>query len=258
MSSELFLDDKQLKKLDKKLQNVIARIGTDRKTQDQVFDKSTLDSLEKLISDKVIDIVDFPISTGKEGNVFRAVTPDKKLVAIKIFRTSTATFKRISEYIIGDPRFKSIHNTRRDIIFAWTKKEFKNLSILKEINVYAPKPIVYNNNVLVMSYIGSKNKPAPMLKDVKLENPEKIFKKLVDFVSVMYKKGGLVHGDISAFNVLIYKKKPYLIDLGQGVLLDHPNSHTFLKRDIHNLVIYFKKYNIKADENKIYNGIIKK
>ena len=109
MSSETFLDDKRLKKLDRELQALISLTGSDRKTQDEVFDKTTLRTLEKFISDGVIDILDFPISTGKEGNVFRGVTPDKKYVAIKIYRTSTATFKHISQYIIGDPRFKSMH-----------------------------------------------------------------------------------------------------------------------------------------------------
>ena len=126
MSSDSFIDDKWIKKLDRQLQEVIGRAGVDRKTLDQVFDVYTLNTLGKLISDKVIDIVDFPISTGKEGNVFRGVTPDKKFVALKIYRISTATFKHISDYIIGDPRFKSVRKTRKDIIFAWTKKEFKN------------------------------------------------------------------------------------------------------------------------------------
>ena len=80
MSSDKFLDKKELKRLDQELQKMIDRVGTDRKTQEEVFDKSTLRALEKLISDRVIDILDFPISTGKEGNVFRGVTPDKKLV----------------------------------------------------------------------------------------------------------------------------------------------------------------------------------
>lgn len=258
MSSETFLNDKQLKKLDKKLENVIDRIGLDRKTQDEVFDKSTLLTIGKLISDKVIDIIDFPISTGKEGNVFRAVTPKKSLVAVKIFRTSTSTFKHISEYIFGDPRFKSLHKTRHDIVYAWTKKEFRNLELLEKIGVRAPKPITFSNNVLVMSYIGEKRKPAPILKEVIVDNPKEIFDTILDYISKMYKKARLVHGDVSAFNVLIYRKKPYLIDVGQGVLLDHPNSHEFLRRDIANIVNYFRKYGIRADENKIYKKIIKK
>jgi len=258
MSSEIFLDEKRLKKLDKELQFLIGRVGVDRKTEGEVFDKSTLHTLEKLISDRVIDILDFPISTGKEGNVFRGVTPNEKFVAVKIYRISTATFKHISDYIIGDPRFKSIHKTRIDIIYAWAKKEFKNLELLQKAGVRAPKPLVRINNVLVMEYIGDSKRPAPLLKNVTLKNPKEIFDVLIDFISKMYKKAGLVHGDISAFNVIMHRNKPYLIDLGQGVLLDHPNSHEFLKRDIHNLVNYFKKLNIKADENKIYNRIIKK
>ncbi|KYK20372.1 hypothetical protein AYK24_03785 [Thermoplasmatales archaeon SG8-52-4] len=258
MSSDKFLDKKSLKKLDFQLQNVIDRIGIDRKTQDEVFDLSTLHTLEKLISDKVINILDFPISTGKEGNVFRGVTPDNKLVAIKIYRTSTSTFKNISNYILGDPRFKSIHKTRRDIIIAWTKKEFKNLERLKRIKVRAPKPIICLNNVLIMQYIGSQNKPGILLKDVALKNPKKIFDTVIDFISKMYKEAELVHSDLSAYNIIIYRDKPYLIDLGQGVLLEHPNAHDFLKRDIHNIVSYFKKYNIYSDETKIYNSIVKK
>ena len=258
MSSEKFLDEKSLKKLDKELQTIISRVGVDRKTQDEVFDKSTLNTLEKLISDRIIDILDFPISTGKEGNVFRGVTPDKKLVAVKIFRTSTSTFKHISNYILGDPRFKSLHRTRRDIVYAWTKKEFKNLERLHKAGVRAPKPIIYRNNVLIMEYIGDPNKPAPLLRDVTLKNPNEIFDILIDFISKMYKKAELVHGDISAFNVLMHKNKPYLIDLGQGVLIEHQNALEFLKRDIHNLVNYFKKFNIQADENKIFNTITKK
>ena len=258
MSSDKFLRSKDLKRLDRELESIISRVGLDRKTQDEVFDKSTLHILEKLISDRVIDIIDFPISTGKEGNVFRAVTPQKKLVAVKIYRINTATFKHISEYIIGDPRFKSVHKSKRDIIFAWTKKEFKNLQRLQKIGVPAPKPIHYLKNVLVMSYIGSKKEAAPLMKDVLLTNPKEVFNKLIKFISKMYKDAELVHGDFSAFNILIHRKRPYLIDLGQGVLIEHHNALEYLKRDIHNIVNFFNKYKIKADEETIFLDIVNK
>ena len=58
MSSN-FLDEKRLKKLDRELQQLIDRRGADRKTLDQVFDKSVLLSLGKLISDEIIDIITF-------------------------------------------------------------------------------------------------------------------------------------------------------------------------------------------------------
>jgi RIO kinase 1 len=258
MSSDTFLKDKELKKLDRKIQKLIDKEGIDKKTQDEVFDKYTLSTIEKLFSDKVLKLIDFPISTGKEGNVFRAITPKNEIVAVKIYRTSNATFRHISEYIFGDPRFTSIKNTRKDLVFAWTKKEYKNLERLKKVKVRAPKPIIFSKNILVMQYIGNKKESAPLLKNVELSNPQKVFNELITFIKKMYKKAELVHGDLSAFNILYFQNKPYLIDLGQGVLIEHPKAQEFLRRDIHNIVHYFKKYKIKADEKDIFENIISK
>jgi len=257
MSSKNFLDEKWVKKIDREIQGLRNRVGVDRKTIDEIFDKSTLLCLGKLISDHIIDTLDFPIYTGKEGNVFRGSTPDNKFVAIKIYRTSTATFKHILKYITGDPRFKTVTKNRRDIIFTWTKKENKNLKRLKEAGVRAPTPITMIKNILVMEYIGDNVKPANMLRDMKLTNPKKIYDTLVKFILLMYRKAGLIHSDLSSFNVLIYKNLPYLIDLGQGVLVEHPLAHDFLKRDITNIVQHFNKYNIYGDAKQIYNTITK-
>ena len=256
MSSDFFLDKKRLKKLDKELQSMINRTGSDKKTEDEVFDKKTLKVLEKFISDGVIDYLDFPISTGKEGNVFRGVTSDKKFVAVKIYRTSNSTFKHIAKYIIGDPRFESINKKGHNLIYEWTKKEFKNLSRVKTLDINAPKPIINIKNVLVMQYLGDDKQPAPLLKEIEIDNPEEIFELLIGFIKKMYHKAKLVHADFSAFNVLIYRKKPYIIDFGQAVLLDHPNSDEFLRRDISNICNYFKKYNMNYKPDQIYNYII--
>jgi len=126
----------------------------------------------------------------------------------------------------GDQRIN-----RREIIFAWTQKEFKNLERLAKVDVNAPKPFTRIKNVLVMEYIGDEEKPALLLKDVHLDDPDLMFDTLIEFISIMYKKAGLVHSDVSAFNVLIHDDKPYLIDLGQGVLIEHPQSYEFLKRE---------------------------
>jgi len=254
-SDEKFLSKKQIAKLDRELHRIINRVGVDRKTLDEVFDKSTLHSIEKLISNRIIDYLDFPISTGKEGNVFLGITPKKTPVAVKIYRIATSNFKHMSQYILGDPRFKNFHKTRRDIIYTWTSKEFKNLELLESIGVPVPKPIIKYNNILVMEYIGSEEQPAPLMKDIILSNPEKTFQILIDSISKMYHNANLVHADLSPFNILIYDNKPYIIDVGQAVLLDHPSAHEFLKRDIYNIVSYFRRYDIKEDWEDIYRRI---
>jgi RIO kinase 1 len=257
MSSDELLNDKWLKKLDRQSQMILDRVVFNRKTFGEVFDKQTLLLLGKLISDDIIDQVDFPVSTGKEANIFRGTTPEKEFVAIKIFRTATMTFKHIASYIEGDPRFSYGYKNRREIIEEWARKEFKNLEVLRQAKVRAPAPIKCVHNVLIMEYIGDASKPAPMLKDVLLRNPEKVFEEIITFITRMYKKK-LVHADLSAFNILMFRQKPYIIDVGQGVLLDHPSSLEFLKRDIHNIVHYFKKYGIESNEQRIFDQLVKK
>jgi len=258
MSSEGFLEEKWLKKLDHQTQQILNRTGLDRKTMDRVFDTSTLLDLGKLISDHVIDILDFPISTGKEAIIFRGVTPKKEFVAAKIYRTSTLTFKHISEYIAGDPRFKGFHKNRRELVFEWAKKEFKNLERLSEAKVRAPHPLKRLNNILIMDYIGDARKPAASLKETPIKNPEKMYNTLIEYMTRMYQNAELVHADLSEYNILVYRQNPYIIDVGQGVLSDHPRASEFLHRDIHNIIQFFRRYNIRADEQKIFDQVTHK
>ncbi len=257
MSSDELLDDKWLKKLDRQTQLILDRVVFNRKTFGEVFDKQTLLLLGKLISDGIIDQVDFPVSTGKEANIFRGTTPEGKFVAMKIYRTATMTFKHIASYIEGDPRFAYGYKNRRGIIDEWAKKEYKNLELLQQANVRAPLPFRCVRNILVMSYIGDAVKPAPMLKDAFLRNPQKVFDEIMIFIERMY-RNKVVHADLSAFNILFFRQKPYLIDAGQAVLLDHPSSEEFLKRDIHNIVSFFKKYDIEGNETEFLTKLLKK
>ncbi len=71
-----------------------SKTGDERSTLDEVFDRSTILSIYKLMTDGDLDTIEYPISTGKEGNMFMALTPEKKMVALKIYRTSNATFNR--------------------------------------------------------------------------------------------------------------------------------------------------------------------
>lgn len=254
-----FLNKKQDKKLDNAIQHMIQRHGVDRKTADEVFDKSTLLSIEKLISNRIIDYIDFPISTGKEGNVFLAVTPSGESVAVKIYRISTATFKHMAQYILGDPRFQSLHKSKRDIVFAWTSKEFKNLELLHNHQIPAPIPIKKINNVLVMEFIGKNRQAAPLLKNVPLKNPKKVFDQVISYMRLMFTKTHLIHSDLSPYNILYYEDTPIIIDLGQAVLKDHPQAVSFLHRDVQTMRKFFNRYKIDVpSEETIFQMITKK
>ena len=101
-----------------------------------------------------INLLNGAISTGKEANVFKGIDKDDKFVAVKIYRVTTSDFKKMQNYIQGDPRFKVNTTNKRQIIHAWVNKEFRNLKRASESGVRVPQPIVAKNNVLVMEFIG--------------------------------------------------------------------------------------------------------
>ncbi len=183
------------------------------------------------------------ISSGKEARVYWAKSPKGEDLAVKIYLTATSEFRKsMYQYIIGDPRFENVRKDTRSLIYAWTRKEFKNLKRMHECGVRVPKPIYYMKNILVMEFIGEDGVRAPLLKEVSLTDKEylRIFNKVVEYMRILYKKARLVHADLSEYNIMIFKGEPVLIDVSQAVLLDHPLSIEFLKRDIRNIVRYFR------------------
>ncbi len=223
------------------------RDDDDRKTYDEVFNKENLLRVYKLFTDGVIDRLDFPISTGKEGNVFRASTEDGKLLAVKIYRTSNATFMDMAKYINGDPRFKGIMTNRRKLILAWASKEFRNLQRYTEAGLRVPKAVARNQNIIVMEYIGDEVAPALELRNVKLEDPADVAHQMLEFVRQGFQKAQLVHADLSEYNVLVKGDELVFIDVGQAVLTGHPMAREFLERDLRNIARYFKRLGVSID-----------
>ncbi len=226
------------------------RTGDERDVLGEVFDRDTLLAIYKLMTDGYIETVEYPVSTGKEGNVFMALSPEGKMTALKIYRTATSTFKRISKYIEGDPRFRGISGSRRKVIYAWAAKEYRNLQRFTDAGVRVPVPIRFYKNLLLMEYIGTKTAPAPLLRNVVLENPEKVYALLIKYMKKGYQKAQLVHGDLSEFNILIYRKNPVIIDCGQAFVTDHPNAKEFLEKDIENINRYFRTLGIEVGDSK--------
>ncbi len=227
-----------------------------RKTYEEVFDKRTLQELYNLMKDGMIDSLEYPISTGKEAKVFKAKQKDGTPVAVKIMRINTAVFRKYKKYIEGDRRFEDLPGGTK-MIFAWTKKEFSNLSRMHGGGIKVPEPLAYSKNILIMEYLHHEGHPAPMLKDVKLneKNMKFISEQVLDYFDVLYNELGMVHGDLSEFNILIAEGYPYLIDVSQSLLLEHPKAEELLERDINNLVRYFGTNGVKISVEEIEERI---
>jgi len=222
------------------------------KTMHDVFDEFTSRTIFKLISEGYFDGLESPISIGKEANIFSALGK-KGRVMVKIYRLETCDFNRMYDYIKHDPRYVGLKKKRRKIIFSWVQREYRNLLKAREADVNVPTPLTFKNNVLVLEFIGN-DEIAPRLKDKAPKDPKDFFKKTVNNIKNMY-KAGLVHADLSAFNILNFKENPVFIDFSQCTTLKDPRAEEYLNRDITNICNFFKKLGLKLDKEKIKNGI---
>jgi len=217
------------------------------KIERKVFDEKTLFAIYKLITKGVVKSVESEIKEGKESVVLSAKDKEGKWLALKVYKTS-CDFRTMWTYLVGDPRFSNTKKNRRSVIYNWCKREFKNLKIAFDAGVTCPEPIAFNENVLVIRFVGKDGELASRLIDVKLENPEDAY----DFILEDYEKllkAGLVHTDLSAYNILIFEV-PYMIDLSQAVPVKHQLAKEFLMRDLKNINDYFKKVGVKIIETE--------
>ena len=242
------LDDRALQQLERKIDSLRERAKDSdaRKIYDEVFDQQTLLLIAKMINDGTLATVDYPVSTGKEGNVFHATAKDGGALALKIYRVGNASFKNIANYILGDSRFRNVRRNRKDIIYAWAQKEYKNLLGMAASGARVPKAIEQQRNILVMSYIGDETRPAPLLREVRLDDAAAGLEDLIETMRAI-RKAGLVHGDLSEYNVLVWDGHLWVIDCGQAVPLAHAHAEEWFLRDCGNIARYFRHIGVKTD-----------
>ncbi|MDP2973491.1 MAG: serine protein kinase RIO [Candidatus Diapherotrites archaeon] len=227
-----------------------------RKTFAKVFDQETIAAVHKLATKGYVEVLEHVISTGKEAHVFKALDSAGNSMAVKIYKTSTSDFNRMHRYLQGDMRFKQVRKTKRDIVFAWAKKEFRNLSLMNEVGVRAPLPVAFHRNVLVMEFIGdSAGNAAPTLKDSPPKDLRRAYETIVDFLARLLFKAELVYADFSEYNILNNAGELVLIDAGQAVLTTHPEAQEFFERDILNTARYFSKHGLQKTAERLKEDV---
>jgi len=211
-------------------------------------------AVEPLIDDGLIDEVIRPLMSGKEASVYVVRTGDEAR-CVKVYKEANQrSFQHRSQYQEG----RRVRNSRRgramrkrsdfgrrELEQDWQNAEVEALYQLSGAGVRVPTPHYFSEGVLLMELItDAQGNPAPRLSEVTLtpELARTYHRMLVqDVVKILC--AGLVHGDLSEYNILIDGEGPVIIDLPQAInAAGNNNAQKILKRDIRNLAIYFGRY----------------
>lgn len=244
-------DNRQMDKADRRYKRherenrFLKKSSEDYQVIEEVFDKPTMMVIQKMVNHGTIKSLQSHFAAGKESKVFIAEGPDgSPPLAVKIYLTVSAEFKKRMQYIAGDPRFTEIKKDTRSFIAAWARKEFKNLKAAHEAGIRVPAPVAVEKNVLVMEFIGDdQGRLAEQLENLQVTADD--YRETISQLTMLYQKANLVHADLSEYNVFKNPKgEIMLLDFGSAVDIRHPHSKQFLVRDVENINRFFTKRGI--------------
>jgi RIO kinase 1 len=204
-------------------------------------------ALQALIDDGVIDAVLRPLKSGKEASVYVVRSHDEVRCA-KVYKDmATRSFKQRTQYqegrkVRGSREARAVGKAskygKKQQEVAWKNTEVDALYQLREAGVRVPRPHGYFHGVLVMELVtDAEGYSAPRLCEVELTAVEALrFHAVLMRQVVRMLCCGLIHGDLSAFNVLVAPDGPVVIDFPQVVSAAGNNAaRAMLLRDVNNL-----------------------
>jgi RIO kinase 1 len=193
------------------------------------------------------------IKSGKEAAVFRAML-DGKIVAMKVYKNpEERSFQNAYEYLAG--KFYKSPSARRAVAKKnkfgrklkqknWIKREFFMLQKFHEAGATIPRPILQIDDSIFMELLGDEGIVAPRLIDIELDQNEAAtaYHSIIESMLIFWEHG-IVHADLSPYNVLWWKSKPFIIDFPQSIDKRlHHDARNILDRDLKNITKYFGRY----------------
>jgi RIO kinase 1 len=210
--------------------------------------------LQPLIDDGMVDTVVRRLKSGKEASVFIVACGDELRCAKVYKEAENRGFHKLAQYQEGrktrnsrDTRAmgKRGRHGRRVQEAEWKNAEVDALFLLANVGVRVPKPYLVHEGVLLMELVrDAQGDPAPRVNDVAITPQQArawhsfMIKQIVRMLCA-----GLIHGDLSEFNVLLDVDGPVIIDLPQAVnAAGNNNAFVMLERDVDNMRSSFGRY----------------
>ncbi|MFP3945681.1 MAG: RIO1 family regulatory kinase/ATPase [Archaeoglobaceae archaeon] len=198
------------------------------------FTGLSLYSLWRLVDHNDVEMLGKIMGEGKESIVYNCISKYGEAV-IKFHRIGHPSFRKVREKRDYGTFHYSVLGVRS------AKNEIGALKRLYGL-VHVPRPIAWEGNAVVMDLIDAKE-----LYKVKLENPQEVLDIILEEVKEMYRLG-VVHGDLSQYNILVEEEGVWFIDFPQFIEVDAEGAEDYLLRDLTNLIQYFSRsYGIEKD-----------
>jgi RIO kinase 1 len=223
-----------------------------------------LQSLESLYDQQLITDVLALVKGGKEASVYCCTAHEstgESVLAAKVYRPrmfrqlrNDGMYRQGRDLIMADgvrlngSDDREMRAVAKNTAFgksvkhtSWLMHEYTTLNTLYQAGAAVPRPWAIGNNTILMAYIGDEDIAAPMLNTVRLEpdEVEPLFDEVMRNVELLLQHG-LIHGDLSAYNILYWDGVITLIDFPQVAdVRSNPDAHFILQRDIVRICEYF-------------------
>jgi serine/threonine-protein kinase RIO1 len=189
------------------------------------------------------------LGSGKEADVYFC-RDGRRLIAVKTYRQY-----RTSHRGGGSIKLETMGQL--------AVREFELLAYAWQGGARVPEPVRRVENMFSMQYLGTPEAPAPILHDVTLDDPEPFLRATVDGVEGLA-EAGIVHSDLSPFNILVHDGRPWFIDLAAGIRVDRLGSPPWVRlsaamqsldKGLRTLERYFGRYDLAFDRQEVIGRV---
>ena len=211
----------------------------------------TAEVAAQLLDNGLVTEVLGTIGAGKEADVFLARDGHRAVVAksYRLYRTSN----------------RSRGAVKADGMGHLASREFELLGYASAHRVPVPEPFAREENAFTMEFVGDADGPAPQLRRTRLEAPEEFARELLAAIDDLA-HAGVVHTDLSPFNILVHRGHPVIIDLGKGLRVDRlgaspwirlNEARTALEHALETLRRYFGRYGVPFETEGLLAQILR-
>jgi RIO kinase 1 len=191
-----------------------------------------------------------PIGAGKEADVLLARDGSRWVVAkvYRLYRTANRTTGAVKADGMGH----------------LASREFELLGYAWAHRAPVPEPLAREENAFTMEFLGDDNGPAPQLRKVRLEKPEEFANELLNGIEQLA-SAGIVHTDLSPFNILVHRDRPWIIDFGRCLRVDRLGGSPWIRLEAARRALvqamaaierYFRRYGLTLDTRSTIAGIL--